>query len=118
MNYFFKGYLIKINKDTNEIYFICNGNKIKEELKFEDINNKDNEIKILVNNINYKNFENKEEKLKEYTDIICLKCRNICLLDIKGYKMILNKCANNNSIENIGGVILSTEFFKIKINFG
>ena len=40
----FKGYLNKINKDINEVYFICNGNKIKEELKLEGINNKDKEI--------------------------------------------------------------------------
>ena len=96
----FKGYLNKINKDIKEVYFMCNGNKIKEELKLEEINNKDNEIKILVNNINDKNIENKDE-LKEYKDIICPECGNICLLDIKDYKIILNKCVINHSTENI-----------------
>ena len=56
----FKGYLIKINKEINEVYFVCNGSKINAELKLEDINNKDNEIKILVNNIDDKNIENKK----------------------------------------------------------
>ena len=70
----FKGYLNKINKDINEVYFLCNGDKINEELKVEDINNKDKEIKILVNNINDKNIENKEKIVKEYKDIICPEC--------------------------------------------
>ena len=97
----FKGYLNKINKDINEVYFLYNGNKIEEELKLEEINKKDNEIKILVYNINDKNIEDKEKILKEYKDIICPECGNICLLDIKDYKIILNKCVNNHSIDNI-----------------
>ena len=48
-------YLFKINKGKNDVYFICNGNKINEELKLEQINNKDNEIKILVNDVIIKN---------------------------------------------------------------
>ena len=97
----FKGYLNKINKDINEVYFLCNGDKINEELKIKEINNKDNEIKILVNNINDKSIENKEKIVKEYKDIICPECGNICLLDIKDYKIILNKCVINHSTENI-----------------
>ena len=97
----FKGYLNKINKDINEVYFLSNGDKINEELKLEDINNKGNEIKILVNDINNKNIENKEKIVKEYKDIICLECGNICLLDIKEYKIILNKCVNKHSTDNI-----------------
>ena len=97
----FKRYLIKINKDKDDIYFMCNGNKINEELKLEEINNKDNEIKILVNNINEKKIENEEEVLKKYKDIICPECGEICLFNIKDYKIILNKCIHNHCIENI-----------------
>ena len=97
----FKRYLIKITKDINDVFFMCNGNKINEELKLEDINNKDIEIKILVYDINEKNIENKEEKSKEYKDIICPECRNICIINIKDYKIILNECINKHSTENI-----------------
>ena len=108
----FKRYLIKINKDVSEVYFLCNGSKINAELKLEEINNRDNEIKILVNNINDKNINNKENALKENEDIICPECGNICLLDIKDYKIILNKCVNNHSTENI----LLDEFYNLQKN--
>ena len=58
----FKRYLIKIGKDIKDVYFMCNGNKINEELKLEEINNKDNEIKISIYDIKDQNIENKEEK--------------------------------------------------------
>ena len=77
----FKRYAIKISKDSNDIYFMSNGNKINEESRLEDINSKDNEIKILVFYIIDNNNE-KETKLKDY-------------------KIILNKCLNKHSIENI-----------------
>jgi hypothetical protein len=94
----FKKYLSKINKDINDVYFIYNGNKINEELKLEQINNKDNGIKILVNDINVNNNEN---KLNQFKDIICPECGDVCLLDIKDYKIMLNKCINKHNIENL-----------------
>ena len=90
----------KYNKVMNS-----NENKIEEELNLEEFNNKDNEIKInetkiLVNNINDKNIENKEI-LKQSKDIICPECGEICLMDIKDYKIILNNCKNKHNRENI-----------------
>ena len=96
----FKRYLIKINKNLNDVYFLCNGNKINEELKLEEINNKDNEIKILVNNIK-DSVINSTQLLNQSKDIICPKCGNICIIDFKDYKITLNKCNNNHSIKNI-----------------
>ena len=96
----FKRYLIKINKDINDVYFICNGNKINGELKLEEINNKDNEIKILVNDINDKITENKDI-LRQSKDIICPDCGEICLFNIKDYKIILNNCKKKHIRENI-----------------
>ena len=86
----FKRYAIKISKDANDVYFMSNGSKINEESRLEDINNSDNEIKILVYDIIDNNNEKKEEKLKEYKDIICPECGEICLIDINDYKIILN----------------------------
>jgi len=97
----FKRYLAKIKKDINTLYLICNGNKINEEVKLEEISNKDNEIKILVYDINGNNIKGEEEVLKQNKDIICPECGNICLIDIKDYKIILNKCIKKHSVENI-----------------
>jgi len=96
----FKRYLKKINKDINDVFFIFNGNEINEELKLEEINNKNNEIKILVNDINDTIIENKEF-FRQSKDIICPKCGEICLLNIKDYKIILNQCKNKHKRENI-----------------
>jgi len=78
----FGRYLIKINKSKNDVFFLYNGNKIKEELKLEEINKEDNEIRILVRDILDMNIKN-EEDLKLIKDIICPKCGNICLINFK-----------------------------------
>ena len=36
-----KRYIIKIGKNINDVFFMCNRNKISTELKLEEINNKD-----------------------------------------------------------------------------
>ena len=96
----FKRYLIKIKKDISDVYFMCNGNKINGELKLKEFNNKDNEIKILVYNINDTNINNKEV-IKQSKEIICPECGDICLIDIKDYKIILNNYNKNHKRENI-----------------
>ena len=99
----FKRYLIKVQKDINNIFFLYNGDKINEELKLEEINNKDPEIEILVNDINIENDKNnKNDKIiKQNKDILCPKCREICLLNINDYKITLNKCKYGHNILNI-----------------
>ena len=92
-----KRYIIKLGKDLNDVYFTCNGNKINEKLKLEEINNKENEIKILVNDINDKNADNKGEMSNQNEDIICPECGNVCLIDINDYKIRLNKCINKHN---------------------
>ena len=96
----FKRYLKKIEKDRNAIYFLYNGDKINEESKLKEINNKDKEIEILVHNIDNSIIEDKEE-LKLSKDIICPECKEICLINFDDYKIILNKCKNGHNIENI-----------------
>ena len=97
----FKRYANKISKDANDIYFTCKGSLINEESKLEEINKKDNEIEILVNDISDKKNENKAEIIKHYKDVICPECGEACLIDIKDYKITLNKCSNNHSLGNI-----------------
>ena len=100
MENIFKRCLIKINKDIRDVFFMCNGNIINGELKLEEINNKDEEIKILVYDINNKIIEDRQI-LRQSKDIICPECAEICLLDIKDYKIILNNCNKKHKRENI-----------------
>ena len=96
----FKRYSNKINKDINNIFFIYNGTLINHNnLKLEEINNKDNEINILVFDINNNNNEIKNKR--EYKDIICPYCREMCVIEINDYKINLNKCDNKHNINNI-----------------
>ena len=99
----FKRYLIKIQKDINNIFFLYNGDKINEELKLEEINNKDTEIEILVNDITLENDKNDENNkiLKQNNDILCPKCGEICLISFNDYKITLNKCKYEHNILNI-----------------
>ena len=100
MNDIFKRYTNKINKNINDIYFINNGNIIdKNNIKLEEINNKDNIINILVYDINNNNNERINEK--ESKDIICPYCGENCIIEIKDYKINLNKCDNKHNTNNI-----------------
>ena len=100
INDIFKRYSIKINKDIINIYFIYNGNIIKNNnIKLGEINNKDKDINILVYDINNNNNERINER--EYKDIICPYCGENCLIEIKDYKINLNKCDNKHNINNI-----------------
>ena len=99
MNDIFKRYSNKINKNINDIYFINNGNIIdKDNRKLDEINNKDNIINILVYDINNNNERVNEKGNK---DIICPKCGENCIFEIKDYKINLNKCDNKHNINNI-----------------
>ena len=99
MNDILKRYTNKINKDINNIYFINNGNLInKDNIKLEEINNKDKIINILVYDINNNNERIIERECK---DIICPYCGENCLIEIKDYKINLNKCDNKHNINNI-----------------
>ena len=100
MNEIFKRYTNKINEDINNLCFIYNGNKLNNNSKLEEINNKDNEIKILVYDMcNDNNNERIVEK--ECKDIICPECGENCLIEIKDYKINLNKCDNKHNTDNI-----------------
>ena len=61
MKNIFDKILKKIEKDRNDIFFLYNGAQIKEESKLKEINNKDKEIKILVNDIENSVIDDVEE---------------------------------------------------------
>ena len=92
-------YLLIIQKDHSNCFFLYRGSIIKEELKIEDINYKGNEIKILVYEIEDNNIC--EEKLKVSNYIICPNCKEICFININNYKINLFNCKNKHCFSNL-----------------
>ena len=90
-------YINKTNLDINNIYFISNGNIVNKKDKLENImselDKRNKRIIILVYSINSTiNFENTNIKKSKY--IICPKCKEICLYEIKDNKIKLYDCKN------------------------
>ena len=92
-------YLIITQKNHKNFYFLYNGGIIKEELKLEEINNKGNDITILVFEIEENDKD--EEKLKDSKYIICPRCKEICLININNYKINLFNCKNKHCFSNL-----------------
>ena len=90
----------KVNLDKTKLYYyLYNGNKINEELKFEEtINKNDKIIKILVIE---ENKIIKNENIKEINEIICPECGENILIKIEYYRMNMYKCKNNHNRDNI-----------------
>ena len=82
----YKRYTMKIQVDLKNLFFLCNGNMINPELQLEEILRKDEKI---VNMIVYKleNDKNNEINLKQFKDIICPTCNEICLINLIDYKI-------------------------------
>ena len=92
-------YLITIKKDHKNCFFLYKGNMVKEELKIEEINNEDNELKILVYEI--EDYDKCEEKLKDSKYIICPSCKELSLININNYKINIFNCKNKHSFSNL-----------------
>ena len=92
-------YLLTIQKDHNNCFFLYKGNMINEELKIKEINNNDYEIKILVYEI--EDYDKYEEKLKDSKYIICPSCKEICFINISNYKINLFNCKNKHCFSNL-----------------
>ena len=98
----YKKYETKLGKNISKLYFLYNGNKIKENLTLNEIINEDdkrrNIIKILVNEHNGTII--KENKIIP-NEIICPKCKENIFIKIKEYKINLFNCKKNHNINNI-----------------
>ena len=90
----------KLGLNKNNIVLIYNGDKVNTDLTFiEQANENDkinNEINILVQEI--EEYNNSFEVSKE---VICPNCKEICLLNIVDYKIILYDCKNGHKQNNI-----------------
>ena len=96
-------FLIKINKNENtNLYYLYNGNKIKEELTFYEQANQIDKDRNKMNVIVYNSLEEPNIKKEIISkDIICLNCKEICLLDINDYKINFHNCINEHVNNNI-----------------
>jgi len=107
MRNIFEKFSIKVELEKNKnFYYLYNGIKINEELKYEEIINemdkKKNQMKILV--IEENNKVIRSENLQEINEIICPECRENILLNIEDYRINIYNCKNNhnkNKIDNI-----------------
>ena len=100
----FERYISK-SQIKNEIFFLYNGNKVNDNMKYCQIINEEdrnrNIMNILVNDIyNDNNQDNTKKKLFQSEEIICPECKQNNLIKIKDYKITLN-CKNGHFYNNI-----------------
>ena len=107
-----KKFASKRQIDINDIYFLYNGNNIKnninknEELKLEELIGGDdkerNEMTILVNDINNESTNvNDSKNCVKSKEIICPDCKENIFIDIDDLKFNLNHCKNGHKFKNI-----------------
>ena len=109
MNSIFQKYCSKVRKDINSLFFLYNGRKIDEDLNINELINsidkKARKMNILVYDKNNINKLQNEGIIKSKL-IICPKCNEICLIEIKDYKILLYGCKNKHQND----IILLNEF--------
>ena len=99
----FKIYGNKIEKDIANLYLIYNGNTINEELPLKKVINKEDlkrkKMNIIVNENNA--IITKVNKIIKSKEIICPKCNENLLINVKDYKINLYNCKNGHNNDNI-----------------
>ena len=96
----------KLSIQNNDVYYLYNGNKVNEELTYNEIANGKNNITIILND-----KEGKQNKIIESKAILCPKCDDFCILSFKNYKFH-TKCKNGHKKNNI----LINEFVNLENN--
>ena len=95
-------FLLKIGKKDTNLYYLYNGNQLKDELTFNeqanDLDKKRKKMNIIVTQSDEDKKENKKVVSK---DIICPECKENTLIDIKNFKIYLSGCKNNHERKNI-----------------
>ena len=97
-----KKYSKKIMKNVDNLFFLYNGLKIKEEYSFKELaNNMDKEnrkMAILVNDIE---SNQNNDNIKKSKEIICPNCKGNIKIKFDNYKIKLYGCENNHIYEDI-----------------
>jgi hypothetical protein len=98
-----KRFSAEINIEFNKLYFLYDGGKISYLLTFNEqanINDKrDGKMNVIVYQDENNNNDNKNIIMSK--DIICPKCREICLLKIRDYNLSFYNCKKKEKLDNI-----------------
>ena len=99
----FMKYCSKIQKDFNKLLFKYNANIIKEDMEYGQILNEEDKKRNIMNIIVSENSNGipMNGKMIISKEIICPKCKESILTEIKDYKINLIKCKNGHEIKNI-----------------
>ena len=95
-------YLMKIQKKTEEVCFLCNRTILNSNTNLNIINEKSKDIIILVydSQTNIKNNEGKNNIVYS-KDIICPICGESSIITIDNYQIRLSSCDNGHETNNI-----------------
>ena len=95
-------YLMKIQKKTEEVCFLCNGTILNSNTNLNIIDEKSKDIIILVydSQTNIKNNEGKNNIVYS-KDIICPICGESSIITIDNYQIRLSSCDNGHETNNI-----------------
>ena len=98
----FERFANKTQTDINSVYFVYGGQKIKEDLTFQEIisseDKKINQMNILVFSLN--TIIGKESLIKSKY-IICSKCKEDCQIEFNNFLISLNSCKNKHETNNL-----------------
>ena len=94
-------FILKSNINEDEVFFLYGGNNINMDLSFFEQANKIDKERNQMNIIVFAKEEPIKEGLTKSKDIICPKCKQNCLINIKDYKVKLYDCKNKHEIDEI-----------------
>ena len=97
-----KKYKTKVQLLEKNIFFMYGGNNINEDLKYdEQANSLDKERKKMC--IIVEDYDNDPQpiSLVKSKNIICPKCKEKAIININNYKILLNKCKQEDKIEEL-----------------
>ena len=98
-----KKFLLKCDKKQDKIYFLYDGDTLKEELTFNelvnDLDKNRNQMSVIVND--NQNIDQDILTLKKSKNIICPECNENIRISIVDYKVSLYECKNGHKMDNI-----------------
>jgi len=106
-------FIFKSKIDVNKAQFLYNGNQINFNLTFFEQANQIDKQRKIMSILVYDNNTLKisvNEGIISSKEVICPKCKENCLIDIKNYKIRLFNCKNGHEFNNI----LLSEFYNLQ----
>ena len=96
-------YLTKIQKTSEDVYFLYNGAILDSETKLNEEEDSSKEKVVLVFNqgIKLDDDESKEKNFSYAKDIICPTCGDSSLITFSDYKINISSCDNGHETNNI-----------------